>query len=342
MSAFRSIACLGLVMALLGPPSPALAGSLTFDEAVRLMGYSDKQKKALMSGEIVATDLSRTREDQLFAAVGTRLDTPLPTMAESARKGRNIENDPGTQAFGVLSAEGYREELEAVVFPESARSEIRRLLNVEADGTFNLSKQEVEALRGALKDVEPGDAGAAAAASKAYQDVLAGRVEAYLAKGLDGIPDYDHGGDSLKPGDQLRMMEQRSEAFFEEHYPEFGRAVAEFPKSQPDSVTNRLYWIKRDVEGRPAFILAHQVVQEGEDYVLLSQRQFFVGHTYQSLQAYALLLPLGNGSALFFFNSAFTDKVAGLFSGVAQSVGQGRLRSDLQKYIEEVRENSQQ
>ena len=342
MSAYRAVACLGVAVAWIALEPPAFAKSLSFDEVAQIMGYSDEQKKALMRGEIVATDLERTREDQLYAAVGTRLDEPLATLAENARQGVNIESDPGTEAFGVLSAEGYREELEAVVFPESARREINRLLKVEADGTFNLSKQEVEALRAALKDVNSGDPGAAAAVSKAYQDVLAGRVEAYLAKGVDGIPDYDHGGDSLKPGDQLQMMEKRSEDFFEEYYPEFGRAVAEFPNNQPDAVVNRLYWIRRDVEGRPAFVLAHQMVQEGEDYVLLSQRQFFVGHTYQSLQAYALLLPLENGSALFFLNSAFTDKVAGLFSGVAQSVGQGRLRQDLQKYIEGVKEESRQ
>ncbi len=341
MSAYRAVACLGLAVAWIGLAPPLLAKSLSFDEVVQLMGYSDEQKKALIRGEIVATDLERTREDQLYAAVGTRLDEPLADLAENARNGVNIESDPGTEAFGVLSPEGYREELAAVVFPESARREINRLLRVRADGTFNLSKPEVDALRAALKDVKPGDAGAAAAVSKAYQDVLAGRVEAYLAKGLSGIADYDHGGDRLKPADQLQMIEQRSEEFFEQYYPEFGRAVAEYPKGQPDSISNRLYWIRRDVEGRPALVLAHQMVQEGEDFVLLSQRQFFVGHTYQSLQAYALLLPLENGSALFFFNSAFTDKVAGLFSGVAQSVGQGRLRRDLQKYIEGVREESQ-
>jgi hypothetical protein len=107
-------------------------------------------------------------------------------------------------------------------------------------------------------------------------------------------------------------------------------------------VSSQIYWVKRDVEGRPAFILAHQLVQAGEDYLLMSQRQFFVGHTYDSLQVVALALPGEEGAASFYVNSAFTDKITGFMSGVARSVGQGRVREDLTKYFKIIREQAAQ
>jgi len=55
----------------------------------------------------------------------------------------------------------------------------------------------------------------------------------------------------------------------------------------------------------------------------------------------ALALPVQGGSAVFYMNSAFTDKVTGFFSGVAHSVGQGRMKDDLTRYFDAVRAQNQ-
>ncbi len=125
----------------------------------------------------------------------------------------------------------------------------------------------------------------------------------------------------------------------DEFFPGFGKALGEFPNGQSPEISSDFYWIKRYVEGRPAFILAHQMVRSGEDYVLLSQRQYFVGHTYQSLQVVAVALPTEKGSAVFYVNSAYTDKITGFFNGLAQSIGQSRTKEDLTKYFGDVRKN---
>lgn len=307
------------------------------DEMMKRLGYSDQDKKALIAGQIIATDFQRTREDQLIAAVAVRVDAPLSTLAANVKQGLNVELDLGTKAFGALSESNYRDQLSAVSYPETAGDEVKKLLKVKADGTFNLSSAEIEYLRKTLKPVKSKDAAAIAAASDAYRSVLAGRVEAYLEKGLDGIAGYDHGDAVLAPADQLHAVHGQVEGFFEEFFPAFGRAVREFPKAQAPEISNRIYWLRRDVEGRPAFVLAHQTVQAGDGFVLMSQRQLFVGHTYESLQVYALALPMEKGSAVFCLNSAFTEQVAGFFSGIAQSVGQGRLKDDLTDYFEAAR-----
>jgi len=317
----------------------AAAGPPSIDEVMKRLGYTDEDKKALLSGKIVSTDLKRTRDDQLIAAVAVRVATPISTLAENVKRGRNIELDPETLAFGLLADPGGGERFAQAAYAASETEEVNKLLKVKASSTFNLSSAEIAFLRGRLKGIGGGDV---EAVSKAYREVLAGRLEAYLEKGLEGIAPYDHGGESLSPAKELRAVYGQAKPFLAEYFPAFDRALAAFPEAPSPEVSSQVYWMKRDVEGRPAFILAHQLVQAGEDYVLMSQRQFFVGHTYDSLQVVALALPVEEGAAIFYVNSAFTDKITGFMSGVARSVGQGRVREDLTKYFKIIREQASQ
>lgn len=330
----RLLAALLAASLALGPGAAAAAP--TFDDVLNRLGYSAEDKAALLAGKIVATDLKRTRDDQLIAAVAVLVKAPIAVLAENARKGLNIERDDATTAFGRLDGQPGTGQFGAARFYEGDRREVERLFAASADGTFNLSKRELEALKAELPAIMPGYAESADAASGAYQAILAGRYGAYLRKGLDGIDDYQAGA-RLQPAAELRGAYDQVKPFLDEHFPDFAAALGGFPAAQSPDIHNGFYWLKRDVEGRPAFILAHQMVQSGPDFVLLSQRQYFVGHTYEALQVIALALPAGGDSAVFYVNSAYTDKVTGFFSGVAQSVGQNRTKEDLIEYFDNAR-----
>jgi hypothetical protein len=308
------------------------------DVLLKRLGYSDEDKAALLSGEIIATDLKRTRDDQLIAAVALQLNAPLATLAENARSGLNIAGDEDVLAFGKLTEKGGREEFADARYTEADSKEIQRLIALAANGTFNLSKEEAGILSAAMNGVDAKDPSAADKASSAYQAILAGRHQAYLEKGLNGIASYE-AGDRLEPAEQLRAVYEQTKPFMDTFFPAFGKALGNFPDKQISDISNSFYWIKRNVEGRPTFILAHQMVQSGEGFVVLSQRQYFVGHTYQSLQVVAVALPTEKGSAVFYANSAYTDKITGFFNGIAQSIGQSRTKDDLTEYFEHIREN---
>lgn len=310
----------------------------TIDALLKRLGYSEQDKAALLAGKIVATDLKRTRDDQLVAAVALQLNAPIATLAENVRKGLNIERDKAVLAFGKLTDKGGAEQFQKARFTSDDSEEIGKMIAVKADGTFNLSEAEMVGLSKALHGLNADDPTAADKASKAYQAILAGRHQAYIEKGLAGIANYE-AGPVLEPGKELRAAYDQAKPFFEEYFPAFGQALGAFPNDQPPEITSDFYWIERNVEGRPDFILAHQMVQSGDDFALLSQRHYFVGHTYESLQVIAVALPTENGSAVFYANSTYTDKITGFFSGVAESVGQSRTKDDLTKYFEEAREN---
>ena len=76
-------------------------------------------------------------------------------------------------------------------------------------------------------------------------------------------------------------------------------------------------------------------------FVLTSQRQFYVGHTYESLQMIGLALPADDGAVIFSINSVFTDQITGFFAGVAQSVGQSRTKENMTKHFKTVRQKIQ-
>ena len=322
-----------------GGPLFAAEGSRppSVDDLLARLGYTAQDKTALLAGKVIATDVRRTRDDQLIASVAVVLPVPIAELAQGPTQGRNIERDPEVLAFGALSETAGAGQFAKVAYAASETAEVKRLLKVKPGDTFNLSSEEIAALRTQLGKLDGKDPAAAEAASKAYREVLAGRLSAYLAKGLDGIAPYDHGGKTFSAAKGLRAVDKQVEPFLSEHFPAFKKALVEFPEGQSPDISSKIYWMKREVEGRPAFILAHQMVEAGDDYVLMSHRQFFVGHTYDSLQVIALALPVQGGSAVFYVNSAFTDKVTGFFSGVAHSVGQGRMKDDLTKYFETVR-----
>ncbi len=335
---FALATVLGLFVVLAAAASQAgPTTDLTFEEAAKRLHYNPDDRSALRSERIIATDVKRTRDDQLIAAVCLLLPVPLQTIQGNVERGLNIELDPDVQAFGELSPDAGEAQFAALGYSASEAQEARALLAVEPGERFNLSKAEGEALRRALGSLDPQEPASLEKAMAAYRKVLAARFSAYLASGLDGVAAYDFRDDVLEPAAELQAAYESAAPFLLEHFPGFGAALEAFPRAQPQSVSNKFYWIKLRVEDRPTFILVHQMVEAGANYMLMSQRQFFVGHTYDAAQAVALALPYGERTAVFYVNSAFTDKITGFFSGVAQSVGQSRMKEELSSYFGDIR-----
>ena len=318
----------------------ATAKPPTVDELFQRLGYSEADKKAILGGKIISMDVKRTRDDQLIAAVALPIKASMAELAAPLKDGSNIPLDVATLAWGEVKT-GALEDFKGVAYSDAEKEEVQKLLRVKAGSSFNVSSEEIAFLKKKLMGLDAKDPASAEAAAAAYRRVLAGRFKAYSENGLDGVAAYDHGGSPLTPAKQLRAVEAQAKDFLTTFFPDFWTALEEFPQGQDPDISSKVYWVKRKVEGRPAFILIHQMVQAGDDFVLTSQRQFYVGHTYESLQMIALALPAEDGAMIFSVNSVFTDQITGFFSAVAQSVGQGRTKEDMTKHFETVRQKIQ-
>ncbi len=329
-----------VVAAVLQGGVAATAKPPTVDELFQRLGYSEADKKAILGGEIISTDAERTRDDQLIAAVAVPIKASIPELAATLGDGSNIPLNSATLAWGEVKT-GALEDFKGVAYSDSEKKEVQDLLRVRANSNFNFSSAEIDFLMQELKGLEAEDPASTEAVAAAYRQVLAGRVKVYSEKGLDGVAAYDHGGTPLTPAKQLRAVEKQAEDFLTTYFPDFWKALKGFPRSQDPDISSRIYWVKRTVNGRPAFLLVHQMVQAGDDFVLTSQRQFYVGHTYESLQMIGLALSVEDGAMIFSVNSVFTDQITGFFSGVAQSVGQGRTKEGMARHFEAVRRKFQ-
>ena len=121
------------------------------------------------------------------------------------------------------------------------------------------------------------------------------------------------------------------------HFPDFAAALADYPRARRPGVAHGHYWIKREISGRPNYILVHQVVSGGADHTIFAMREYYVGHTYEALQFFLLALPAEGGSLVVLVTSTFADRATGFFNELARWFGQGRMRDDLQRHFEALK-----
>ena len=311
------------------------------EEVIRSIGFTAEDKRALLAGEIVSKDLDRVGEKEIIAAVAMRLPVPLAKIDEVYPAGSDIEIDRNNLGYSLLGVPPKDGEWANLAFDGSETEEVDRILGAKPGDDLNLSAEEFSQLRDRLSGVSAKQDGAAAAVSDAYRDLVKARFAAYLERGLEGVAPYDRGGrESVSPAEEIRMVWDTDDDFFETHFPGLNTAFLSYPQGQPKEIENEFAWRKQKVEGRPTFILQHNQLQRGEGYLVWASKQFFVGHTYNSQVTGGLFLPFEEGSVLFYFNSTSTDKIAGFVSGVASSVGQSRMNDSIKSYFGSARRKS--
>lgn len=90
-------------------------------------------------------------------------------------------------------------------------------------------------------------------------------------------------------------------------------------------------------QGRRAFVLAHWMVDINENYALIAERQYYVTHTYDTLQNMIACLPYRGGTLVGLLNQTFTGKVAGFARGIRHDVGRSRIQETIRPLFELLR-----
>ena len=307
------------------PPSP--------DEVLSLLGFTAEEREALRRGEIVARDQAILREDHISAAVAMHLAVPVEALHLDALTGRNLVRDPNIAAVGSLQNGAAAWQGQA--FGAEEVEEARRLREDRGGGDFNLSAAEAAAIEAGLK--AGGGGGPEALASALYREILLARQAAYRAEGLAAIAPYRRNGATLRPDTGLAAVSTPKNFALLGYFPDFTAALAGFPRAERPGVAHGHYWIKREIGGRPNYILVHQVVAGGADHAIVAMREYYVGHTYEALQFVMLALPAEGGSLLVLVTSTFADKATGFFNDLARWFGQRRMRDDLRNHFEALK-----
>ena len=70
---------------------------------------------------------------------------------------------------------------------------------------------------------------------------------------------------------------------------------------------------------------------------IMVERQFYVGHSYNSLQTITGCIAVPGGSLVFHSNHTSTDQVAGFGSGLRHSIGRDQMRDETFAGFEQLR-----
>jgi hypothetical protein len=314
----------------------------TASELMASLGLDAEQRASVLAGEIVVVDVHRSRDNELAAGSALLVDASPEEIIRSLESGRAFDADEGVHLHGrVDPREGRLEGFPEGAVDERLSNELHALLRVKPGSRFNFSRGETETLRGASRQARLGrnqrHPAVAVAMQEAWRGVLQERVRDYLEHGLEGLAPYDRGGDDgSRPSSELAGA-LHAEALLVEHVPTLRSVLAKPPAQSADAVSHHFRWLQQSVEDRVQFTLLHQAaLQDGEVHAFV-ERHFFVGHTYNSLQASTACIAVGDQTLVVHANRTFTDAILGLAERIALRVGQSRLRAEVLDDSERLR-----
>lgn len=308
------------------------------EELIAAVGIPPGAVRGLQKGEIVSFSVSEPTGKSLASGIAMYVKAPPEKVADLVRRGSLLASDPDVIARGDLPSGAGAEGFGRFTYAAAQADEAKALLEAKAGTHFNLSSQEIasfSALRGGL------DTGNVKALTEAvsfhYRKLLAERVEAYRAGGLSGIAVYDRGnGAKADPGAALSTDIHESKVLAQ-YFPKLYQTLLGFPAELPAGTESLFFWVNRKIEKRPTAVLVHRLSHALTDGAVMVQREFYVGHSYNSSQAVACTVPYQDGALVLYRLRSSTDQVAGMGQALKHSIGRDQLIKEIAKKFERLK-----
>jgi hypothetical protein len=329
---------ISLGLAILAAPAGA-AEPMSASQVAQALGFDRAAEQKLLAGEIVTAEREETTAKQLAVTIGMVVKGDPDALAAAVLDGQTLQANPAILGFGKIDPEAPAAGLAGVAYTEGEVDEIRKLLAAKAGDEFNLSADELAALRKVTSQLDPkqaGDPAVVEAVNEAYRSILLGRLEAYLARGVAGIAPYQRDGGLSDPAEELRAAAEASQ-LLERAAPDAYRGLLDYPEHQPADVEHAFFWVKEVANDRPVFSLNHRMAQRRPDGLILLSRTFYAGHSFNASLSGAGVLPVEGGNAVFYTNRTASDQVAGFMQGMRHEMGRGMMRDALIESFEAIR-----
>ena len=302
----------------------------TQGNVARALGFSDSEIQQIEAGKIVSKDLKEGSDKELAGVVAAFFTQPLSELAEKTLDGKFLESDPNMEVRVWEPDASTGSDFAAFSLGANDGAEIRRFQNASKGGQFNLSAAEIEAFRKA------GDAGAV---NGELQAMLKARYEAYRRDGLKGISAYARGGGkTVSPGEELAQA--INEALPGDHLPNYRKALLNYPADPLPGMKERFYLYRQQVEDRPTFILAHRTSAQSTNAAVLTEEEYYVGHSYNCNFVIAAGFTVQGGTLVFYMNRTFTDQVGGFGGGLKHGIGRSQMLSSVAATLDNVRKQA--
>ena len=303
------------------------------DEVAKALGFTDAEIGQIKGGQIVSKDLKEGSDKELAGVIGALFPQPINELVDLALDGKLMDSDPTILAHQVWKPDASADEAFAGIgLAPNEASEAQFFLQASADGRLNLSTEEIDQFR----KLKAPSGQAVSAVSAQLQAMLKARYQAYQQKGLQGIAPYARGGrNTASPNTELTLAIH--ESLPGEWLPGFRQALFNYPSDPLRGMEHRFLWYKQTVENRPTFILADRASLRTADAAVLTEEQFYVGHSYNSNFIIGGCFTVQGGTLVFYMNRTFTDQVAGFGSSLKHGIGRGQMLSAVAANLQRIR-----
>jgi hypothetical protein len=246
-------------------------------DAVRKGGFGVARIHEVSDREIavvIACLVNDRSEDALAPFLGDSLPVDEKLLQEQA----------------LISTESPDKSFDGISLKSSEQDEVRHYLDVEPGFGLNLSGDEIAALQALRGTPEPGSVEAL------LEEMLHARYLSYRRDGLAGAKPYAREkGKNVSPGEELRKTEENMQGLHE-LYPEFHNAWLSYPRNLPeDIVGDDYFWVKLNIDERPAFILSHRLASGNENMHLGGIRDYCISPFFDVSLRVAVVTRLDSG-----------------------------------------------
>lgn len=329
-----ALAACGALLAAESPAEEAPFEALSLELLANEIGFDDGEVREILAGGFVTQKMQEHTGRELALLMASLVQVSVPELYADTLGGVVFEVDRTVEAVGQIEDPEHPEASLAAL--ELPAEEIERLRNVEAGSEFNLSRHEIAAIRSVAV------AGSDTDVLAAYRAALAARVRAYREGGIPTIAPYARGGGRVaSPTADLEAALEKDQGI-RNHAPNFYLALTRYPEVQPGGLDQRFFWLVQQIQNRPTVILTHRISGMHHGMAMLSERHFFVGQSYNTLQTLTIAIPVSEGTAIFYVNRTSTDQVdRGFATAAAKRMGRGMLEKQVKARFETSRAHAE-
>jgi hypothetical protein len=324
----RLIVLLAIVVLSASAALPSLAAP-TVAELEKEVGLTPDAIARVEKGEMVETTPTDRSDRELAIGMVFLVPAPLPQVIQGFYRGGDLTVDSHVVALHEVSGSGTLADFEALRLTRHGADEAQRYLAAAPGQTLNLSTAEIAAFRGL--------AGAGQEEVEAQlRGMLLARYQKYRTEGLDGGAPYDRGGGvQLSPAEELRR--HSAAKILGEYRPAFRDVLQHYPAARPADLEERFFWIVYDRDDRPTVTLRHRMALPMDDAFVVADREFYVSHGYNAMQAHAAFLPAKGGTMIFYVTRTSTDRASGFGSSAKHAIGRRIMTHDLEDTFNRMR-----
>jgi hypothetical protein len=313
---------------------PAWA-TLTADDIMKTLPLSDSQRQDVLNGEIVKWTTMEAGERELAVGI-IMLKKGTPEEAAQLFRGAGAYKlTDAVTTHGSISGKGTEADFANMVLEPNGEKEAGRYLEAEPGEDFNLDKKEMAAFQALKAQSKDGSGNQKAVEAQIRKNFLA-RLQAYQAKGLDGIGPYERGSEARMSNQEI-LLSVAANKILAKLYPKFNQILHNYPNGDMTGVEESFIWLNIEVFSRPLLVLSHRMLYKDGDAYVASDRHFYASHEYNSLQAVGGVWPKGDRSLLVYLYRISTDQVGGFGSSAKHPISRALMGPYIVELFEKIR-----